>query len=223
MKLFGQTLEKGTFFRGLKIIFSEGEGMGEIKSTLEIALEKAEKLGKASKEELRAQELRERGQRLAARYLSPEEEVDLATEMARLSSEERLPVVRGMVEVLLRNVVLPRDEFALQEAQKALKGLETVFAAFPEVKNLTQEIERLLKQYLQHRESLYQQLKQQFEAQLSGVEEALSSQMGVRVKVDAELQPQFQEEWRKIRDQLDPEYQRQLDYLKGIFERALSG
>jgi len=197
--------------------------MGEIKSTLEIALEKAEKLGKASKEELRAQELRERGQRLAARYLSPEEEVDLATEMARLSSEERLPVVRGMVEVLLRNVVLPRDEFALQEAQKALKGLETVFAAFPEVKNLTQEIERLLKQYLQHRESLYQQLKQQFEAQLSGVEEALSSQMGVRVKVDAELQPQFQEEWRKIRDQLDPEYQRQLDYLKGIFERALSG
>ncbi|QJA06160.1 hypothetical protein FVE67_04810 [Thermosulfurimonas marina] len=197
--------------------------MGEIKSALEIALEKAEKIGKASKEELRAQELREKGQRLAARYLSPEGEVDLAAEIAKLSPEERLPVVRGVVETLLRNIVLPRDEMALKDCQKALQGLEAVFSAFPEIKNLTREIEKLLQQYLNHREALYQQLKQQFETQLAGVEEALSNQMGVKVKVEVEMHPQFQEEWRKVRDQLDPQYQRQLDYLKGIFERALSG
>ncbi len=195
--------------------------MGEIKSALEIALEKAEKIGKASKEELRAQEWKEKGQRLAARFLSEEGDLDLAEEIARLSPEEKVPVLRGLVEVFLRNIVLPRDEYALKEIRKALSGLETVFSAFPEVKNLTQEIDRLLSQYLNHREALYQQLKQQFEAQVSGVEEALSNQMGVKVKVDVEMQPQFQEEWRKVRDQLDPQYQRQLDYLKGIFEKAL--
>ncbi len=195
--------------------------MGEIKSALEIALEKAERIGKASREELQAQAWKEKGQRLAARFLSAEEELNLAEEIARLSPEEKLPVLRGLVEVLVRNIVLPRDEYALKEVRKALSGLETVFSAFPEVKNLTQEIDRLLTQYLNHREALYQQLKQQFEAQMAGVEEALSNQMGVQVKVEVEMQPQFQEEWRKVRDQLDPQYQQQLDYLKGIFEKAL--
>jgi len=194
--------------------------MGEIRSALEIALEKAEKIGKASKEELRAQECREKGQRLAARYLN-EADFDLAGEIARLSPEEKIPVLRGLVEVLVRNLVLPRDEYALKEVRRALSGLEVVFSAFPEVRNLTREIDRLLSQYLNHREALYQQLKQQFEAQLSDVEKALSDQMGVKVKVDVEMQPQFQEEWRKLRDQLDPQYQQQLDYLKGIFEKAL--
>jgi len=195
--------------------------MGEIKSALEIALEKAEKIGRATKEELQVQAWREKGQRLAARFLSPDKEVDLSAEISRLSPEERPHVLQGLIDIFLRNLVLPRDEFSLKEFRKALSGLEAVFAAFPEVKHLTGEIDRLLTQYLQHRESLYQQLKQQFETQVAGVEEALSQQMGVKVKVEAEMHPQFQEEWRKLRDQLDPQYQRQLDYLKDIFRRAL--
>ncbi len=194
--------------------------MAEIKSALEIALEKAEKIGKASKEELKAQEWKEKGQRLAARFLK-QEQVDLVRELSEVPPEGKAPLVRGLVEIFLRNIVLPRDEYVLKDARRALEGLNLVFSAFPEVKNLTREIEKLLSQYLQHREALYQQLKQQFEAQLSGMEEALSQQMGVQVKVEAEMHPQFQEEWRKIRDQLDPQYQKQLDYLKNIFRRVL--
>lgn len=127
-----------------------------------------------------------------------------------------------MIFTLLRNVNLPRDEYALEGAKKALLGLEIVFSSFPEVKQLTKEIERLLSQYLQHRKALYEQLKQQFESQLAGVEEALRNQMGIQVQVDVEMQPQFQEEWRKVRDQLDPQYERQLEYLKNIFAKALN-
>ncbi len=194
--------------------------MGEIKSALEIALEKAEKIGKASKEELQAQEWQDRGRRLAAKFLGGEE-VKIEEELGRLSPKERLPFLQGLLDTLLRNVVLPRDQVAMDQVKRALAGLEAVFASFPEVKRLTQEIERLLTQYLQHREGLYQQLKQQFEAQLAGMEEALAQQMGVQVKVEVELQPKFQEEWRKIRDQLDPQYERQLRYLKDIFRQAL--
>ncbi len=194
--------------------------MGEIKSALEIALEKAERLGKASRAELRAEELKEKGQRLAAQFLS-EEEVDIEAEIRNLPAEDRPAFLRGLVETFLRNIVLPRDEYALENVRRALAGLEQTFAASPEVKQLTTEIDRLLSQYLQHRQALYQQLKQQFETQFSSVEEALSDQMGVKVKVDVEMQPQFQEEWRKLRDQLDPQYERQLDYLKAIFERAI--
>ncbi|HIE33087.1 MAG TPA: hypothetical protein EYP81_03455 [Thermodesulfobacteriaceae bacterium] len=196
--------------------------MGEIKSALEIALEKAEKIGRASREELKLEELKEKGQRLAAKFLSSEEEIDLAAEIARLNPSEKGPFIKGVIFTLLRNVNLPRDEYALEGAKKALLGLEIVFSSFPEVKQLTQEIERLLSQYLQHRKALYEQLKQQFESQLAGVEEALRNQMGIQVQVDVEMQPQFQEEWRKVRDQLDPQYERQLEYLKNIFAKALN-
>ncbi|OAQ20983.1 DUF6657 family protein [Thermosulfurimonas dismutans] len=196
--------------------------MGEIKSALEIALEKAEKIGRASREELKLEELKEKGQRLAAKFLNSEEEIDLAAEIARLNPSEKGPFIKGIIFTLLRNINLPRDEYALEGAKKALLGLEIVFSAFPDVKQLTQEIERLLSQYLQHRKALYEQLKQQFESQLAGVEEALRNQMGVQVQVDVEMQPQFQEEWRKVRDQLDPQYERQLEYLKNIFAKALN-
>lgn len=196
--------------------------MGEIKSALEIALEKAEKIGRASREELKLEELKEKGQRLAAKFLSSEEEIDLAAEIARLNPSEKGPFIKGVIFTLLRNVNLPRDEYALEGAKKALLGLEIVFSSFPEVKQLTKEIESLLSQYLQHRKALYEQLKQQFESQLAGVEEALRNQMGVQVQVDIEMQPQFQEEWRKVRDQLDPQYERQLEYLKNIFAKALN-
>lgn len=195
--------------------------MGEIKSALEIALEKAERIGRASREELKREELREKGQRLAARFLRSKEPVDLAGETASLKPSERGPFLKGLVLTLLKNINLPRDEYALEEAKKALSGLEQIFSSFPQVKQLTREIEGLLGQYLQHRQGLYAQLKQQFEAQLAGVEESLSQQMGVQVKVDVEMQPKFQEEWQKVRDQLDPQYQRQLEYLKKIFEKAV--
>ncbi len=193
--------------------------MGEIKSAIEIAMEKAEKIGKASKEELIATELEEKGQRTAAKYLS-DEDINLLDEIRKYPPKENLHFLKGLVKTFLRNVVLPRDEYALKNAKKALRGLEEAFSAFPEMRQVTAEIERLLEQYLRHRESLYAQLKEQFEAQFSEVEEALSDQMGVRVKVDVESQPQFQEEWKKIRDQLDPQYERQLEYLKALFEKA---
>ena len=192
----------------------------EIKSTLEIVLEKVEKIGKASKEELRREELVKKGRRLAARFLQ-EKDFDLLKELARLSPEDKPLVLKGAVDTLVRNVTFPRDEHALSEIERALLGLEKIFSAFPQVKQLTAEIKKILLLYLQQQKQLYEQFREQFEAQMAGVEEALKKQYGEGIKVDVELQPQFQEEWRKLKGQLEEQYRRELDYLKGLFYKML--
>ena len=192
----------------------------EIKSTLEIVLEKVEKLGKASKEELRREELIKEGRRLAAKFLN-EKDFSLLKALAAVKPEDKPLILRGMVDTLVRNIVFPRDEHAIAEIERALLGLEQVFAAFPQVKQLTAEIKKLLLLFYQQQKQIYEQFKQQFKAQFSEVEEALKEQYGEQIKVDIEMQPKFQEEWRKIKGQLEEQYRQQLDYLKGLFYKML--
>ena len=192
----------------------------EIKSTLEIVLEKVEKLGKASKEELRREELIKEGRRLAAKFLN-EKDFSLLKALATIKPEDKPLILRGMVDTLVRNIVFPRDEHAIAEIERALLGLEQVFAAFPQVKQLTAEIKKLLHLFYQQQKQIYEQFKQQFKAQFSEVEEALKEQYGEQIKVDIEMQPKFQEEWRKIKGQLEEQYRQQLDYLKGLFYKML--
>ncbi len=192
----------------------------EIKSTLEIVLEKVEKLGKASKEELRREELIKEGRRLAAKFLN-EKDFSLLKALATVKPEDKPLILRGVVDTLVRNIVFPRDEHAIAEIERALLGLEQVFAAFPQVKQLTAEIKKLLHLFYQQQKQIYEQFKQQFKAQFSEVEEALKEQYGEQIKVDIEMQPKFQEEWRKIKGQLEEQYRQQLDYLKGLFYKML--
>ncbi len=196
------------------------ERMGEIKSTLEIALEKAEKIGRASKEELRREELIKQGRRLAARFLQ-ESDFELSKALAEVSPEDRPLILKGAVDTFLRNIVFPRDDQDLEEIRRVLQGLVVIFATFPEVRNLAQEIENLLSLYWQHYQQLYEQFRQQFQAQAAQMEQALSQQLGAQVKVEPEMTPQFQEEWRKVKTQLEEQFRPQLEYLKSLFLKML--
>lgn len=196
----------------------------EIRSTLEIALEKAEKIGKASKEELKLIELQEEAQRLAAKFLR-EELSDfrerLETMLKDKKPQEKKAILKGMVQVFLRNIVLPLNEDQLEDGKKALKGLKLLFDKMPDMDRLLKEIEKLLIQYNTHKETIYQQMVERFSAEIEMIEQALSSQLGAEVHVDPENHPKFKEEWRKIKEKLDEEYNRQLEYLKGIFNKIV--
>ncbi len=81
--------------------------MVEIKSTLEKVLERAAAMGHASKEDLASEEKNKQGMRLAADYLQGNTK-DLAGSQELIEKE---PLFRkGLVEVFLRNIILPRDE-----------------------------------------------------------------------------------------------------------------
>ncbi|MDI6853675.1 MAG: hypothetical protein QME75_08755 [Deltaproteobacteria bacterium] len=179
--------------------------MAEIKSALEIALEKAERYGRATKEELRKEEYLEKGRQLAVQFLK--EEGDLAAELAKLPPEARDAAKQAVKEVLVRNIALPREETVDPRAVRALEGLLLVASNQKGMTRLKEEVQQLWQQFLMARNSALQQLKASFSQQVRNVTQALEAQYGQRMKVEVEHLPQFQEEWRKFETNLIQQFE----------------
>ncbi len=209
-----------------KINITGGNLMGEeIKSALEIALEKAEKIGKASKEELELFQLKEEAQRLSAKFLRnelPDFEEKFAQFIKNKTPQQKKAIYQSVVDVFLKNVVLPKYEYQIDDIKKALEGLKKVFITIPEISKLCQQIENLITEYFRHKEAIYNELLNRFNTGVSALEKALSDQLGAEVKVNVEEHPQFKEEWGKIQEKLDEEYGQQLEYFKNLFRKIVS-
>ena len=179
--------------------------MAEIKSALEIALEKAERYGRATKEELLQDQHQEKGRQLAVQFLK--EEGDLEAELANLPPEAQAAAQQAAKEVLIRNISLPRDESVDPRAARALEGLLLVASNQKGMTRLKEEVENIWQQFLVARNGARQQLKASFSQQLRNVTQALEAQYGQRLQVEVEHLPQFQEEWRKFEANLMQQYE----------------
>ena len=74
--------------------------MAEIKSSIEIAMEKADRLGRAAKEEFDTEKWLDHGRRIVARYLRGEIE-DLKADFSDIPGNELPTVLKGAAETLL--------------------------------------------------------------------------------------------------------------------------
>ncbi len=197
----------------------------EIKSAWEIALEKAEKIGKASKEELEWEKQKEKALVLVGKFVRGEsqnfkEEVEAF--LRELPEVNRKKLLKVIIEALLKNLVLPREEYHLKEIKDILRVLRDFLKNIPQIDKLFQETEKMLADYYHQRETIYQEMIRRFSEGLSALEKAVSEQVGAQVKLSPESHPQFQEEWNKIKDHLDKEYLRQLEYIKSLILKIVS-
>ncbi len=194
--------------------------MADIKSAREIAMEKIKELGEATDEERLKWKYVPQGEELAARYLK--EGCNLVAELSRYQENVRRYVMGGAAEVLTRNISLPKNEVAKRNNKKVMDGLKVLKSDKVSVENVYSRIRHLFNHYTeqgeQQRKQAYQSLKSEFEAK---IQQAMQQQLGllVRANVDVERQPQFQQEWRKIQNQLDSQYLN----LLGEYKRELSG
>ncbi len=189
--------------------------MGDIKSALEIAMEKVGKLGEATDEErLRWKHVPE-GERLAARYLN--RDCDLVVELSRYEKNVTRYIIEGAADILIRNINLPKDDLARRSNTRAMDGLKTIKSDKVGVENVYSKMRRIFNHYTeqgeQQRKQAYQSLKTEFEAK---IQQAIQQQLGspAGIKIDVEKQPQFREEWHKIQSQLDMQYLKLLDEYK---------
>jgi len=187
----------------------------DIKSALEIAMEKVEKLGEATDEERLRWKYVPEGEKLAAKYI--EEDINLVSELGRYEEKAKQYVIKGAMDIMARYISLPRNDPAKRNNKRAMEGFKTLKSDKVDVENVYTKIRRIFSHYTeqgeQQRKQAYESLKAQFEAK---VQQAIQQQMGLPtgVKIDVERQPQFQEEWRKIQSQLDSQYLRLLDEYK---------
>jgi hypothetical protein len=183
--------------------------MAEIKSTLEKVMERVAAMGPVSREEFGREEITRQGMRLGAGYMRGTEQ-ELAAALAKQSEANREFFLDGVVQVLLRNIVLPRDDDQ-QAAERAMQGLLELGKNSRQLITLLGETREILNRFQQHREQLRQQLESAMRQQL---EQALAQQ-GIRnnlpVSIDPTLHPKFQEEWQRVTDQLNEQYGQALE------------
>ena len=191
--------------------------MGEIKSAAEIAREKIEKLGEATDEERLKWKYSPEGDKLAARYLK-ETNCNIVNELGKYEEKARKIVVKGVNDILLRNINLPRNEAARRTNKKAMEGLKALKNDKVAVENVFSKIRHVLDHYVEQGETqkkqAYENLKKEFEAR---IQQAIRQQTGVsnaRLNIDVEKQPQFLEEWQRVQAQLETQYMTVLDEYK---------
>ena len=179
----------------------------DIKSALEIAMEKVEKLGEATEEERRQWKYVPQGEGLAARYLK--ENCNLVAELSQYQENVRKYITEGAAEILIRNISLPKNDIAKRNNKRAMDGLKLLKSNKVSVENVYSKIRYLFNHYAeqgeQQRKEAYQSLKTELEAK---IQQAVQQQLGplMSAKVDVEKQPEFHQEWHKLQTQLDSQY-----------------
>ncbi len=196
--------------------------MAEIKSTMDMVLERAAKMGSGIPVDMAAEENIKEGMRLGASYLR-DGITSLFEKISAIDDENKKKALRkGAVQALLRNIVLPRDEAQQHSADKSMQGLVELGQADGELLMACGEIKKILDGYRQHKEQIKQQLESQFAQQMEMLEKNLAKQTGMSMKLQPSQHPKFQEEWGRIQVELNAQYGRALEQLKKMLEQRLT-
>jgi len=195
--------------------------MTEIRSTMDLVMERAARMGKASADELEHEDTRKQGMKLAAEFLDSKID-DLMNSLSELPGEKQMAVRQGMVEVLLRNIFLPRDEDAKERTDKAAAGIVELGGGAGDLSSICAEMQHILGQYNQHREQLKKQLEEQVQAQY---EQLLAQQRGgmpdESMNPELALQAKVKEEWTRLETELSDQYNQALEQHKSTLKERL--
>ncbi len=187
--------------------------MGEIKSTMDLVMERAAKMGKASHDEIEHDKAKKRGMGLVADFLNGSGD-DLSAVCASQPEEQQEAVRHGMVEGLLRNIFLPRDQDGQERTELAGRGLIEL-AGGGDMVSICLELEKVIGQYTQHRQQLREQLEEQVRSQYE--QQLMASQaggQGAGAGIDPSTHPKFQEEWIRLEQELNSQYNNALEQYR---------
>ncbi len=192
--------------------------MAEIKSTLDMVMERAARMAAASDIQIDSEETMRTGMRLAAEFLNGKI-ADLAAALAERQQEEKRAIRRGMIETLLRNITLPRDQQLKETGFQALQGL--LGLAGTPLAQVCAELRQILEQYGQHKEQTTQQLEEAIRAQLGQMGRRGAGQAPQGASLNPALHPQYREELARMLSDLNSQYSQALDQRKETIRQNL--
>ena len=186
--------------------------MAGIKSTMDLVMERAARMGMATPEEMRHEENLKKGMQLTAEFLNGQKDSLLAL-LNEQESGQQEPIRKGMLTSLLRNLFLPRDDEGTKRIERAVQGILELNQGGGDLTALCQELKTIATQYGQHRKQLYEQLKEQMRMQI----EQLLMRKGLKadsMKIDPTMEPQFKEQWSRLEADLEGQYGQALEQFK---------
>jgi hypothetical protein len=191
--------------------------MSEIKSALEIALEKTKDV-EANKESLEASRYITEGKKTVSRFLS-EDDVDLKKLLGEFAGKQTKHVREGALQALLANVKLPSDEMSLLQSKKAGKGFYALVNDAKRLAKLLSQMEQFLEDFLQERRRVVEAVDKRFAPILKQKEQAMSQQLGASVKIDPAMDPEYQKLLRDNLTILEDRYNQVLGQVKQELRR----
>ena len=190
--------------------------MAEIKSALEIALEKTQAV-EGGREVIEAEEARKEGKVLVSRFLN-EPEFSLKKALAGIEKQRRQRVQEGMIDVLLANLVLPQDQLAGRKAQRVGEAFGLIVQD-RRIGQIFGQLETFFGEYVEEKERVREMVTQQYAPRLRQKEQELSQRMGQPVRIDPMSDPEFQAGLRKALAQLEDRYGAVLTRVKGDLKK----
>jgi hypothetical protein len=200
--------------------FNLGWFMAEIKSTMEMVLERAARMAADAGAQESNEDLEKLGMKMAADFLN-EKEKGLIDELLKQPTDRQMAVRAGMANTLLRNIVLPRDKELVESGTKALQGLLELGQSAGDISTICAEIQQLLGHYNQHKDQLKQQLESAIKAQLEQ-QMAKRGKAAGQVSMNPAMHPQYQEEWSRMLSDLNNQYSQALDQRKKMVREHLA-
>ncbi|MBU0728221.1 MAG: hypothetical protein KKE17_01960 [Proteobacteria bacterium] len=194
--------------------------MAEIRSTLDMVMERAARMTAESGEALDPEEQQKQGMRKAAGFMRGDDD-DLLQSFTGVKPDEQVAIRQGMAKTLLRNIVLPRDEES-GEVNRAIQGLLQLGQGGSDLMSVFSDMKSILDRYGEHKKQLREQLENAFAQQMQQMEQSVAKKTGVKVNIDPSRHPKFQEEWLKYKSELDDQYGRALDQHKELVSQRLS-
>ncbi len=178
--------------------------MGEIKSAWEIAMEKAEKLGKLPPEELRRQKEEKYasiGQVLVDKYLGGLDLWQLGVELDKYSGEER-DILREMVGSKLAQSI---DLESHERLGRIMEGISYLKQGV-EFGEIGEEIEELFQEY--------KQVEQKEKEEMEKSAREILHQLRISGSAIGAVNPKAIGEWQQELDRLSRPYRERLDMLR---------
>jgi hypothetical protein len=189
--------------------------MGEMKSALERALDRAEQLGTLSPEEMRKKKEEEHiliGEGLAKRYLEHGFSGVLAEGMSKYDGWEKSVIARAAMSVLLHSIGLEDTDLS-ERAIRSILDLNSDEC----IESICQEIEGLLQEYHQAKQRCHQENRATIE---KSVRESLH-RLRISGSAIGEVNTGTGEEWKRMVAELQSRFGDRLSNLKTQLERSL--
>ena len=163
--------------------------MAGIKSTMDLVMERAARMGMATPDEMQHEESLKKGMQNTAEYLNGQR-TSLTEILGEYDQAQQASIRTGMLASLMRNLFLPRDDDGTKRIGLAVQGIVELNKDTENITALCKELQTITSQYGQHRKQLYDQLKEQMRMQI----EQLLARKGMKadtMKIDPTTEPQF--------------------------------
>jgi len=169
---------------------------------------------KGDKSLIEAHEAKQVGMKLAGKLVD-NPEIDVKAELAKIDRSKRKPAREGFVSVLTSHLSLPSQESDLVKLEAVGKGLEAVAREPGAVSAIMEQVDGLLRQYLDNKTQLVESLRQQFEPRLRQQEQEIARQTGNRIKLDPASDPEFAKALSQNLKRLQGQYNQVIEQARG--------